>query len=169
MTAGPTSGGSGFIDNFLLSSTNLEDSIVLLYRSSRSDDWHIEPNITKTIGNPSDKFGTIVINNIQKGEYALGLKGFLLGIPEKGYTENSLSVYPNPASGSFNIRLTDFPAGDAISQLRVSDARGRLIFAGQMQGANGIIYTNSWDPGIYFLSLYNQEGHASHAKIIVQR
>jgi hypothetical protein len=38
-----------------------------------------------------------------------------------------------------------------------------------MQGANGIIYTNSWDPGIYFLSLYNQEGHASHAKIIVQR
>jgi aminopeptidase N len=164
-----TSGGGGFIDNFLLSSANLEDSIVLLYRSSRKDDWHLEPNITKNIGNPSDRFGTITINNLRKGEYALGLKGFLVGIPEKTIAEHALRVYPNPTSEVFHIRLTDFPAGDAVFTVIVSDARGRLVYTGQMQGADDTVPSAARDQGIYFLSVYNTEGRSMHEKLVIQR
>jgi hypothetical protein len=159
------SGGSGCEDNMLLSSNNLEDSIVLLFRGSPAQDWQQEPNIVKTMGSLTDRYGTISILNLHKGEYALALKGFTTGIPDQKKGGTVLNVYPNPSSNGFYVEAGGTEHSKKL--VRICDSRGRLISEEQVSGPVFYVPSSSWAPGMYFLSLYEGNLPLGHAKLLV--
>src|SRR6185436_17590065 len=62
----------GLLDNQLL--TNVEDSIVVLHRSSAAADWQIDTDVTHNyLGSHTDRRGSFTISHLQKGEYAFGI------------------------------------------------------------------------------------------------
>jgi hypothetical protein len=160
------SGGSGCEDNMLLSSNNLEDSIVLLFRDSPAQDWQQEPNIVKTMGSLTDRYGTISILNLRKGEYALALKGFTTGMADPKKENAALRVYPNPSADGFYVEAGGAEYSKRV--VRISDSRGRLISEEQVSGPLFHIASSSWAPGMYFLSLYEGDLPLGHAKLLVK-
>ncbi len=164
-----TSGGAGSLDNLLLSTTNLEDSIVLLYRKDRADDWHLEPNITKAIGSTNDKYGTITVNALRKGEYVLALKGFYTGITDIRTKDLSVRAYPNPSSDCFNIELFgNVPAG-MDTKVIVYDLQGRLIFSEGIQNNRFSIGTDNWRNGIYLMTILRNDKPLSRTRLVVTK
>lgn len=62
---------AGYLDNTFI--TNREDSLVVMYRPDAQSLWQIEPDVTFTTGSLTDKVGSVRINNLQKGQYALAI------------------------------------------------------------------------------------------------
>ena len=163
------SGGGGDLDNLFLSSTNLEDSIVLLYRSSRADDWQLEPNITKTMGSATDKYGTIKINALRKGEYVLALKGFTTDTKDI-YTRNlGANVYPNPSSDRFIVELTGRTNFRGDLRALVYDLSGRLCFSEKIMNDRFSIGTENWRNGTYILAILTEGKPAFRTRLVLSR
>ena len=101
-----TIANTGHLDNTL--GIIIEDSLVLVYRNGSGDDWKIIPQTTNFNGSHVDRFGTITIDSLMRGEYALGYYDFTVGVPSisqaaKTYT---LTVSPNPTNKICNIAFT---------------------------------------------------------------
>jgi hypothetical protein len=163
------SGGGGSLDNLFLNTTNLEDSIVLLYRSDRADDWHLEPNITKAIGIKTDKYGTIKINDLRKGEYVLALKGFTTSTQEIRSKELGAKVYPNPSFDRFNIELNGTVSGKEDLQVLVYDMSGRLCYSEKIRNERFSIGTDAWRNGTYLMTLLLDGKPAFRTKLVLAK
>jgi hypothetical protein len=74
--------------------------------------------------------------------------------------KQSVKVYPNPASQSFNIEL------EGAFSIKIYDIQGKLIYEGQDTNSAEINSSN-WFPGIYFLNIY-KGSECFIQKIIVQ-
>nr|MBK9650496.1 T9SS type A sorting domain-containing protein [Bacteroidota bacterium] len=103
---GRTIANTGHLDNTL--GIIIEDSLVLVYRNGSGDDWKIIPQTTNFNGSHVDRFGTITIDSLMRGEYALGYYDYTVGVPSiaqaaKTYT---LTVSPNPTNKICNIAFT---------------------------------------------------------------
>ncbi len=68
---GSTSTTSGYLDNTFI--TNSEDSMVLMYRPDAQSTWQIDTDVTFYRGNLTDKIGSLTINTLQLGQYALAI------------------------------------------------------------------------------------------------
>ncbi|MNJ85115.1 Aminopeptidase N [compost metagenome] len=158
--SGQTSGPIGYLDHLLI--TGAEDSIVLLYRPNRSADWYEFPTYTKAMGNVNDKTGMLNVSNLQKGEYAIALKGQNLALNEKT-KEAEVTLYPNPTSGFVTIET------NVISdRMVVCDAMGRLVDQHLKPGTKTGFATASWEKGTYWVTGYNQDKPVFHKLLIVQ-
>ncbi len=164
-----TSGGPGCLDNNFLFNTNLEDSIVLLYRASRANDWALEPNITKITGSLTDKFGSITINHLRKGEYTLALRGFFTGIPEIHATSLITRVYPNPSSSLFTVELETSVSGKEPLSITVHDIGGRQMLQEAVTSDRFSIHTDTWAPGVYILTIFRNGKPVDHSRLMVSR
>lgn len=160
------SGGGGYLDNQLITSTNLEDSVVLLYRLSAAYDWSWFPYYTKTISNPADKYGIIKIDSLLLGEYTIALlKNGVLGVSEN---ENNIGIdiYPNPTNGIFfitidNVTLSQFTLSEAEGkgQIEAYNIYGELVLTLPInQLTNQPINLSSHPNGIYFVKVKTPEG-----------
>ena len=158
--SGQTSGGLAFLDHLLI--TGAEDSVVLLYRPNRSVDWYEYPTYTKAMGNATDKTGTLNVTNLQKGEYAVALKGQNLSLHEQT-KESDVTLYPNPASGFVTIETRV-----ATDRIVVCDAVGRLVDQHLKPGTKTGFSTSSWNKGTYSVTGYNQDKPVFHKLLIVQ-
>ncbi|MES2140879.1 MAG: T9SS type A sorting domain-containing protein [Bacteroidota bacterium] len=82
--------------------------------------------------------------------------------PEVGineiYADNTLDVYPNPASRIFNI---NFKESSSPATLNISDTKGQVIFSqvldGPSQGRNKTIDLKDNAPGVYLLTIRSTE------------
>lgn len=92
---------SGALDNDLI--TGSIDSLVLLYRNSRSDNWQIVP-FTR-FGTPYS--GYLVIDTLRLGEYTFGYWNWDQWIYNKpNYLQDEmLTIYPNPATSECTIAM----------------------------------------------------------------
>lgn len=139
--SGQLSGANSHLDHLLITGT--EDSIVLLYRPNRSTDWSEFPNYTLSIGNVSDKTGTLNVTNLLKGEYAIALKGQSLGQTELQAIDQVL-IYPNPATGKVTIE-----SNILTNEIVITDATGRTVKSFLQNGTKFELETSSWSHGTY--------------------
>lgn len=83
-----------------------------------------------------------------------------------GFAEESLKIYPNPASDRVSIEAG---ANFAHAQYSISDRNGKLIRSGQMNGQRTLVLNSSQiASGIYFINLNNGLELAS-GKIVIAK
>ena len=160
-----TGGGLGYLDHQLLTNTNQEDSIVLMYRKNPGDEWKVFPYFTKTINNLTDKYGTVKIDSLLLGEYAFAFAYTLNGIIENENTMN-VSVYPNPFSESAVIILDRIP--HEKTTIRLLDVYGRMVLTSPFDSDRVKISRADLSPGVYFYQVRSGQHCPVSGKIIVQ-
>nr|WP_294858415.1 M1 family aminopeptidase [uncultured Fluviicola sp.] len=158
--SGQTTGGNAYLDHLLI--TGSEDSLILLYRPNRSVDWIEFPTYTKSFGNVNDKTGSLNATNIQKGEYAFGLKGQNLAL-NKLEKNADVILYPNPATHFVTVETAIIS-----DRIIVSDVMGKLVDQHLKPGTKTDFNTASWKKGTYWITGYNQDKQVFHKLLVVQ-
>ena len=88
-----------------------------------------------------------------------------LAVP--GLTQQiSFSIYPNPATTSLAINIEDLKGSD-VTNIRVSDMLGRVLYRGVSDGRETIINTSTWAKGLYSISLM-RNGAAANTQVLIQ-
>lgn len=128
-----TSGGGGNMDNIIITANNLEDSIVLLYRRDAADEWHLYPYYTKTIGSPTDRYGTISIDSLKQGQYTIGIKDQTMGVNAIITNNSTIKAYPNPSAEELNVEIIN---KDKIESVKLYDALGKLVIEKQLSSTD---------------------------------
>ena len=162
-----TSGGAFWLDQDLTIPNG--DSIILLYRANPADDWHEWPYYTKTIQGPvsTSKFGYVVADSIQPGEYAFA-RGVstVLGVSVNEQEENSLvEIYPVPSDKGFRIHTNSSVNGSV--QIVIHDMEGRIVYNAEHNEHNLWIDTQNWSQGLYIVEVRQNEKLIQQEKISV--
>lgn len=162
-----SSSGNQYLDNLLFSATYNEDSLVLLYRNSTANSWSLYPYYTKQMSNVNDKFGTIRLDSIQKGEYALAMKSGVTGLQQN--TPNKfVKLKPNPANQRVNIDLSKFPNSGNRIECNMYTNEGKWIRNYKIPAgvSNYEIELNGIISGMYFLHFNDGKSFISEKLIV---
>jgi hypothetical protein len=152
---GRTTGSNSKLDNLLITGT--EDSLIMLYRPDRATDWDLCTNCLMNTGATIDKIGTVSINGLQKGEYALALKGQTIGIEETSI--NQSRVYPNPSHEVFNIECYQEYDRITVTNIFGQEVMNRLGYSPVLQ-----VDASFWARGMYLVNAYK-----GHQKVFSQK
>ncbi|MBK6483003.1 MAG: T9SS type A sorting domain-containing protein [Chitinophagaceae bacterium] len=171
----------GFLDNTLI--TNVEDSLVVLYRISPVNDWEILTDVTQNFtGSHTDKRGYFSINHVEKGEYAFGIFDYdkpinIDTIPDEpcqfltvpflnAAAEAEISIYPNPAGESITVA---FNKGTSFQLLEIYDLYGRKIYFEKLDigSSTFLISAKHWPAGPYLVCLADSNGHSLISRLII--
>jgi hypothetical protein len=160
-----TSGGACWLDQQLLTNSNQEDSIVLLYRKNAADDWGLFPYYTKTKGNLTDKYGTIKIDSLLLGEYSPAFAYTLSNGMAENKNENSVIVYPNPFSKSATLTVKGSGLKVQHWELKIYDVLGNCVHR-QALNAQSSPLNLDIPAGIYFYKLESSGEIIATGKIV---
>jgi len=157
---GRTTGSGSRLDDQLITGT--EDSLIVLYRPDRANDWDVCTNCTLNTGASTvDKVGTIQVVGLQKGEYALALKGQTIGIEEPNiYNSN---IYPNPSSGIFNVECHE-----PYETLTITNIFGQELMRTNEYTPIMQVNGNFWSKGVYMVNAYNGQQKVFSKRVILQ-
>jgi aminopeptidase N len=162
-----TSGGANWLDQDLTIPNG--DSIILVYRANAADDWHEWPYYTKTIQGPvtTSKFGYVVADSIQPGEYAFANGvSTVIGIAEHADEEHALiEIYPVPSDEGFQIQTNNSVSGPVT--VLIHDMEGRIVYNAEHTDHNFYIPTKAWSQGLYIVELRQNEKLLQQEKITV--
>jgi len=156
---GRTTGTTAYLDNLLITGT--EDSLILLYRPNRATDWVEFTTYTKNMGSTTDKVGSINITGLQKGEYALALKGQTIGINEN--INQRIKIFPNPTDGWMTIT-----GPDNFDTITITNMQGQIVYEKQIESTLININTNGWAKGNYTVTGLTQSKKSFSKKVIVK-
>ncbi len=142
-----------------------EDSILLFYRTDPSQLWEpIAADLKILI--PIDGKGSLEVENVQPGEYAIGKGVYDVSSAEIEETIN-LEVYPNPSSDELFI---DF--GSSFKGIiSFMDLQGRQLFQHVVRNERNVQLNTSTIPaGQYFVEVMNQNNtkKSVHKVIIIK-
>jgi hypothetical protein len=132
-----------YLDNTLM--TNVNDSLIILYRSSRASDWQAI-DFTKT---GSQYIGYIEVPHVQKGEYTLAVwDENYVGVSDKEIVgENWINIYPNPAHKEVTVEF------DIIKPklIRIFNSSGQIVDSIAVTGSKQILKwkTSGLPEGLY--------------------
>lgn len=157
--SGQISGGNAWLDDQLITGT--EDSVILLYRPDCSYDWIEFPTYTKSMGNVSDKIGTVNVTNLLKGEYTFAIQGPNAGLSTA--SENKAVIFPNPSNGDVTI-TSALPADKLI----LTDMKGRLVAQKNTTGTDHHWNIDQLASGTYLLSAYSQSALQYRQQLIIR-
>ncbi|MCF8405756.1 MAG: T9SS type A sorting domain-containing protein [Bacteroidales bacterium] len=132
---------SAYLDNSLI--TNADDSLVMLYRPSPAHNWQFIDFTKIGLWN----IGKLFIENIQKGEYTLGVCDDTFVGLHKPSLKTGLHIYPNPSKDDVYID-TDRPG-----TLMIYDEQGRQVkeFTTHLEKDTICWKTGDIDKGTYFV------------------
>lgn len=149
----------------------------LYLNTQLSDIWKTDgtPSGTQAVGGPIDidnnYFNSFIDYNndvyfikTSSGKrklFKLGL-GSSTGIEENSMMK-SISVYPNPSTGIFNI-----PSSEKYSEITIYDMLGKKVYGQAKQGLSGIINMSAFAKGIYYLQVTENNGGTKTEKIILE-
>ncbi len=74
-----------------------------------------------------------------------------------------LSVYPNPTTGKFGIRLDD----QSESVINVYSMTGSLVMSSTSFNGSTVVDATDWEKGVYFVKITNR-GMTSTVKVVIQ-
>ncbi len=162
-----TASGSQYLDNLLFNAILNEDSLVMLYRKSTADNWMLYPYYTKLAGSLTDKFGTIRLDSIQKGEYAFGMRSGITSVNNKISIEK-VRLIPNPAKDIVTLDLASFPKSNNIIECSIYNHEGKWISNHKIpSNTNSFkLPLNGFSNGIYYFN-FNDGIHFSTSKLII--
>lgn len=161
--------GNQYLDNLLFSAVLNEDSLVVLYRSSTAQPWAVYPYYTKLMSNATDKFGTVRLDSIQKGEYAFGMKSGLTGIEKKNTISSVIKLVPNPAKDIVYVDLSNYPQSGNIIECSLFSAEGKWIknYKIAPTASSCEMHVNGLPNGVYYLT-FNNGINFNSSKLIIQ-
>lgn len=88
--------------------------------------------------------------------------GIATGVKENATVENTVLVYPNPATDKINVSVKNNYENDVI----VYDINGKVIYQNRITNST-IINTEKWSRGVYFVKVSNEDV-VNTTKIILQ-
>ncbi len=164
--------GNYWLD-YLLIGTELEDSLVLMYRKNAGAEWAVYPYYSKNqLANNTDSHGIITIDSLQFGEYVFAMMDYSLGI--NNYSSKSelqsLKLFPNPANDLITVDLsTTATIIQNNSLLLITDIAGKVISKEKLkqQQTSINIATSAMSNGLYFVTLKTDNGIIAKNKFVV--
>ena len=167
----------GYLDNTFI--TNSEDSLVLMYRPDAESVWQIDSDVViNKQGSVIDKIGSITINNLLKGQYALGIYQtnkvdspqsgvgcYPLSTSEAGTISSGFKAYPNPIhSQELNVEIE---GNDEYTRCILINMIGDMVMDRPLkEGQNKFtIYMNGLPRGTYMISLIDKDDRRISKKI----
>lgn len=88
------------------------------------------------------------------------------GISKRQINDFNLHISPNPASNQVNIKLGN--RDDAIQELSINDANGRLMTHQERLGNQAIIDVSDFPKGLYTITITDQNNQMHAKKLIVK-
>ncbi|MEX0967903.1 MAG: M1 family aminopeptidase [Bacteroidia bacterium] len=152
----------GYLDHTLDIST--EDSLVLLYRSSPSQNWTEYPDYEKEMILKTDKRGKIIINDLKQGEYVIGYRDIAASVEEpKG--RGQLQLFPNPAEGW--VRIKSPVSG--MATLTIFDMSGKQVDRQHLQlgDTTTLVQLQDYRKGTYLFEV-RQYDWTAQQKVVVR-
>lgn len=142
---------NGYLDNEFIN--NNLDSLVLMYRPDRANDFHIIESTNSTIQK------RITTNDLQPGEYALGIFNWNVYSFNRTNATSAFNVYPNPSDGIFAVNFEGEPSGT----LQVFDINGHLKYTETIEQSTGTFWdANSFAPGVYLFVFTDATSNKNH-------
>lgn len=140
--------------------TNENDSIVLLYRPDGSKTWQ---SIDYTIQSMNN-FGRMTIDNIQSGEYVLGMWDEEHAAINENNSDLNINIYPNPAKNEINIDLKKEIQG----QLTITNQLGQIVKKHKIDGNEMKLDITNIPSGIYHVNIIDKKGKLITSEKIVK-
>lgn len=154
----------GYLDNNLITSTNM-DSLIILFRPNTSEDWRaVSFNRTGSVVS-----GEIIVDTLLPGEYTLAFYNYNLyySVDENNAEKNSdFSVFPNPSNDYFTIQFDI----NNVSSIDIYSITGEKVFHENIFPNQDFIL---WKPknlqqGLYICHLITDGNITRYEKIIIQ-
>jgi hypothetical protein len=162
----------GYLDNTLI--TNVEDSLVLMYRPDAASVWRIDEGaVLNTEGNIIDKVGSFTIRRLRKGQYALAIYDAgrvdqpstgspcpLLTADNPGTAGSSFRTYANPThQDELNIEIE---GKNEYEKCVMVNAKGDTVMDKPLKEGQDIfiIYMNGLPRGTYMISLVDKNNNS---------
>lgn len=159
---------AGYLDNTFI--TNSEDSLVVMYRPDAQSLWQVEPDVSFNMGSLNDKVGTVRINSLQKGQYALAIydasridtalsSGACFPLSITGIsTKKNFRAYPNPVHNG--ILVVETGGADTYVRCTMTNMFGQTLL--EQKVAQGVdkfeVNTTALPAGTYEVSLIDKYG-----------
>jgi hypothetical protein len=91
------------------------------------------------------------------------------GLSSQSLEQNSISLYPNPNSGTFTLSYHLPQSGIPNSELRITDITGRTLYSYSIDNMSIVNYQLSipLSSGIYFWQMVNDEGIIGNGKVVI--
>lgn len=180
---GSTSFNNGYLDNELI--TVSEQNLAVLFRPSSATDWQVLSNVTIEAGSNTDKRGKVLINQLQFGEYALGIYdgsredtlttyipnncALITGITENNISNNkalSFELVPNPATHMTKVK---FEKGGKERIIQVYTVNGKLsqTLVANKQQTTLEINTKLLAKGVYIVKVFEKGQIIGSKKLLV--
>ncbi len=152
---------SGGLDNELI--TGSIDSLVLLYRSNRAENWRIIPYTR--IGTPYT--GYLIVDTLQDGEYTFGYWNWQQWIYNKPtlLVNDKIIIYPNPAKEECTVQYS-FEKGQIVS---IYNIMGTKIFEHKITDKQDklTILLSQFRKGVYIIEIAEKQS-INKTKLIVE-
>ena len=171
---GSTNNTSGFLDNDFITSS--ENDLVMLYRPDAKTDWTLVTDFVLDVqGNAANKIGKITVNNIQKGDYVMGIydaaktqdtdtkeECVFTSIVNVERLDKLINVFPVPTKNHVNIEFLAPNIG--VSAVKVYNVVGKEIMTIEAIERISVLETRNWAKGTYILSFVNE-----HSKVLLTK
>ncbi|MBN2668379.1 MAG: T9SS type A sorting domain-containing protein [Bacteroidales bacterium] len=136
------------------------DSIVVLYRENAAHPWQIIPHIRSG----STYSGYMIVNQIQRGDYAFAIWDHHVGESSIESEEDVWQIFPNP--GSDFIRVESSKTQKKIDEIDILSTDGKLIDHYRFDQKNSVqINIETLSKGVYWLAI-SSEGSITLKKLL---
>lgn len=160
---------AGYLDNTFI--TNREDSLVVMYRPDARSLWQIEPDVAFATGSLTDKVGSVRINNLRKGQYALaiydagrrdsalaGADCYPLAVTDMG-TSADFKAYPNPVHAG--VLIIETIGGANYVEYTMTNTMGQKVLEQKIApGLERFEVNTTGLAGTYVVSLIDKNGNS---------
>lgn len=110
----------------------------------------------------SNSFTVTVIDDMMTGPYRYGLRRTAF---VENVSENLFSIYPNPATSEFNLKLNSLPEN---CELTLFDLSGKQLLHHTITGINSVVNTANLSSGMYIAKV--KTGNITgHIKLLILR
>lgn len=89
------------------------------------------------------------------------IDGTIIGVEETAQAENTFSIYPNPARDYVRV------SGEDINTISVYNCLGALVERVEAKGNTTSISTSSYNTGVYFITVEQNNGVSTTQKMVV--
>lgn len=133
-----------------------ENNMMLVWRDSPADPWINYYDYEMQSGNLFNGGGTVKIDLLRKGQYALA-KGDLAAALEEQNTTLEVNIFPNPSSNRIQVKGAPLNA-----KWNIVSIQGEKVMNGNVQGTVQSINIQGLAKGTYFLQIIQNETSSTH-------